>query len=108
MTVDHYEALFNSKYLRWFDIAERKEVTVEIEGVTVEELTLPGGAKDNRPVMRFKGAKKPLVLNKTNANAIAELHGVIPSKWKGKPITLQLSQTKCKGQMRPCIRIKTD
>ena len=105
MTVDYWEALFDREFLRWFDL-DGKEVTVTIEKVSREELTLPGGQKRMKPVLTLKGAKKRLVLNKTNAGTIAELLGNKPSQWVGKSITLFESRTKKSGETVPCIRVK--
>ena len=113
MTVDHWEAMFDAKYLRWFDIVEKGEVEVTIEKVEPEELTMKGGIKKVAPVVTVKGAKKQFVLNKTNSNSIAILHGNQPSKWVGKKITLFVTKTRMwdeetkKMVTKDCIRIKT-
>lgn len=107
MTIDHWEALFDSKYLRWFDIADKGEVTVTIQDAKKEELTMKGGVKKVAPVLTIKGAKKRFVLNKTNAESIALLHGNQPTKWKGKTITLFVTKTKLQGKDTDCIRVRT-
>lgn len=106
MTIDDYEALFDSKYLRWFDIEGKGDIVCTIEKVEREELTLRGGAKKKAPVISIKNGSKPLVLNRTNADSIAELHGNKPSQWPGKRICLFVTTTKLKGKQVNCIRIK--
>lgn len=112
MTIDHYEALFDAKYLRWFDIVERGEVTVTIEDVCREELTMRGGVKKKSPVVTLKGATKQWVLNRTNADMIAKIHGNKPTNWKGKKVTLYVAETQLYNreakQMETvnCIRVK--
>ena len=110
--VDHHEAMFDSTYLRWFHL-EGSPALVEV--VKVErrvELTLRGGAKAYKPVVHLnliKGsidAIKPLVMNKTNSEAIAAIHGVKPSEWPGKQIVLYQDTTKLKGETVNCIRIR--
>lgn len=110
--IDHYEALFNSKYFRWFDL-NGEPALVEIVSVNADvEMTLPGGAKDKRPTMVFKQVKgkidntKPLVLNKTNGNEIAKIHGVKPSAWIGKQIVLFQAMTKLRGEPKDCVRVR--
>lgn len=110
--IDHYEALFNSTYLRWFDL-NGQPALVEIVKVESDiEMTLPGGAKDKRPVLHFKQvngkitAIKPLVMNKTNGNSIAGIHGVKPSAWIGKEIVLFQDVTNCKGKQVNCVRVR--
>lgn len=104
--IDHWEAMFDSTYLRWFDL-DGKEHTVTIESVKQEELTLRGGAKKKAPVVRFCKAKKPLVLNKTNAEKISDLLGTnVTKEWIGKAITLYQTTTNLGGKTTPCIRVK--
>ncbi|TWT57219.1 hypothetical protein KOR42_05770 [Thalassoglobus neptunius] len=106
MTVDHWEALFDSTYLRWFDIEGKGDIKVEIGSVSREELTLRGGAKKVAPVLKFKRAKKPLVLNKTNCDSVAKACGNKPSQWPGKSITLYVTTTKLSGKTVNCIRVR--
>lgn len=110
--IDHFEALFDSNYLRWFDL-QCREFTLEIKSVKQEELTVRGGAKKKAPVVTFTVGKKPLVLNKTNARTIADLcksHRV--SDWIGKRITLYTDSTQLfnqetrKMETVQCIRVK--
>lgn len=115
---DHFEALFNSTYLRWFHLSD-KPALIEIAGVEKDvELTMTGGVKKKAPVLTFKmisGAineVRPLVLNKTNCNAIAAIHGPKPSLWVGKQVVLYPSVTKMfnsetkKMSEVGCIRVR--
>jgi hypothetical protein len=110
--IDEYEALFDSKYLRWFHVQEildregKTEITCTIEKVERVELTLRGGAKKWGPVVTVKGASRQLVLNRTNADTIAELYGSKPSQWVGKKFTLFVTTTKLKGKTVNCLRVK--
>lgn len=107
MSVDHYEALFDSKYLRWMDIVEHGDVLVTISKIERNvELTLRGGVKKKSPLLHFKGASKPLVLIKTNSESIAEIYGNKPSNWIGKQVVLYVTTTDLKGKTVNCIRIK--
>lgn len=106
MTVDHYEALFDSQFLRWFDIEGKGDITCTIDKVVREELTLRGGAKKKSPVVTIKNGSKPLVLNRTNADTIAQLYGNKPSGWAGKRIVLYVDTTNLKGKPVNCIRVK--
>lgn len=107
MTVDHFEALFDATYLRWFDIEGKGDVTVTITKVRREEVTLRGGAKKIAPIVTFNGAKKEFVLNRTNAESIAKVIGSPkPSQWIGKKVTLYVTTTKLKGETVNCIRVR--
>ena len=97
---DHYEALFNHNYLRWFHLQGQPSLC-EITKVEKDvELTLKGGAKTKKPVVHLQQVKgnieevKPLVLNVTNGNAIAQILGARPSKWTGGKIVLYPDTTK--------------
>ena len=111
MTIDHYKALFDATYLRWFDLHE-KPALVEIVSVERVELTLRGGAKKRSPVATIKQVNgsitslKPLVLNRTNADTIAELYGNKPSEWAGKRVVLMVAETQLKGKPVNCIRLR--
>lgn len=126
---DHWQALFDHKYLRWFDL-KNEPALCEIVSVEARvELTLPGGAKARKPVICLKlvqgkveNAKddngktldtlKPLVLNTTNGSTIASIHGPQPSQWPGKQIVLFETTTRLwnketrKMEEVPCLRIR--
>ena len=109
---DHWEALFDKNYLRWFHL-QGQDCVVEISKVEPRvEMTLRGGIKTKKPVVWFKGKEKPLVLNVTNANSIADMLGPKPSKWIGGRVCLYTTTTKMyddglkKMVERDCIRIK--
>lgn len=104
--IDHYEAMFDSQYLRWFDLADKRETTVKITKVEPKELTVRGGAKKTAPVITMEGKKKQFVCNVTNADAIAELYGPKPSEWVGKSITLFVTTTKLSGKEVQCLRVR--
>jgi len=110
--IDEYEALFDSKYLRWFHLLEvlekdgKTEAICTIEKVERVELTLRGGAKKWGPVVTIKGGSRQLVLNRTNADTIAELYGSKPSQWIGKKFALFVTTTKLKGKTVNCLRVK--
>lgn len=66
-----------------------REFDLAIAAVTREELQLPGrSGLIPKIVVAFEGAKKRLVLNKTNASAIKSQHGGEVANWLGKKITL--------------------
>lgn len=105
----HFRELFSEakeeKYLCAY-MLKGNDTTVEIETVGVEEVVGDGGRKENLPVLHFKGAKKGMVLNKTNAKQIAKLHGKDTDGWVGKKITLFPTETQLKGEDVECIRIR--
>jgi hypothetical protein len=56
-------------------------------------------------IISFVNKIKVLICNKTNARAIADLHGEDYSIWPDKTIFLRQAQTDFQGQIVPCIRV---
>jgi|SaaInlV_165m_DNA_1040744.scaffolds.fasta_scaffold30387_3 hypothetical protein len=126
--LDDVDALFDRTYLRWYDLLE-KPALIQILGTEAQvEMTLPGGAKTRKPLLHYECVKgeiakvpqagnvpahfKPLVLNATNGNSIAAIHGRKPSEWVGKEVVLfqdkveMFDKTLRKKVVRDCIRIR--
>lgn len=90
-------------------------IDIPANGITVEisEVVAPNAEKDrtgkniDKGILAFKGAKKRLVLNKTNSKIIALMHGKKASEWVGKTITLTVRYLeKAFGQRNvPVIRV---
>jgi hypothetical protein len=107
------ELAFPSEYLAAEDLNGR-EVTVEIESVTIDEVKLKDGKKERKAILSFKGAKKRLLLNKTNAKTIKAIHGPAPGDierdvtklWVGKAITLYPTTTNAFGEVTDCVRVR--
>ena len=81
------------------------QVSVTIDDVSME--TLEG---DSKPKLRlaFRDKDKALILNKTNAGRIAEMHGAETDGWFGKTIKLYPDKTEFQGKIVDCIRVKLD
>lgn len=95
-------------YLEAGDL-DRKEVTVTIAGHR------PSGKEDkgkdgraiDKPILSFKGTKKELVLNKTNARTVRCLYGNDMANWTGKKVILYPTTCNAFGDPNtPCIRVK--
>ena len=106
--VTHFKQLKDGEYLGAWDLPEDgSTIKVTISLVQQEELFNTGSNKKEwKPVVRFKNAKKAVVLNQTNMDAIASHHGTNPQKWGGKEIELYRAMTKVKGTPTECIRVK--
>jgi hypothetical protein len=94
---------FGSDYLKASDL--RQEATVTIVTVEREEFD-NSGRKDFKPVISFKGTDKQLVLNRTNFQTIADLHGQDTDDWINKPITIFPTQVDFRGKQVMAIRVK--
>ena len=100
----HMNEIYPSKYLRAADL-DGKEVPVEILQVEME--TFPGEDRP-KPVLTFKGRDKGLVLNITNARAIAKRYGDETRDWEGGEIVLITREVDFKGETVEAIRIKVE
>jgi hypothetical protein len=76
--------MFPSNWLKGEELKGKGFVKVVIAGGSMEEM--PDGGQ--KPVLRFQGASKGLVLNKTNGDEIAEAYGEDTDDWIGKSILL--------------------
>lgn len=83
-----------------------KDVTLTIAGIALEDLQLRAGGKKRKPVLSFRETRKKLVLNVTNAESIARIHGVRAEEWLGKPITLYPTQAQFGRETVSCIRVR--
>ena len=61
---------------------------------------------ENKPVVFFQNKKKGVVLNVTNANAIAQYYGDDMDHWAGKTIVLFTMMVSFQGRMQPGIRVR--
>ena len=95
--------MFPSKYLRAADIPAGREVQVIIS--RLEQVAIEGEA-ELKPVLFFEKARKGLVLNKTNALAIAEKYGDDAEFWNGKPVIVFASTVLFQGKNTPCLRVR--
>lgn len=94
---------FPSPYLKASDLQPNKDIEVEIESVTLEEMEQGG---ESRPVVRFAKKKKRFVLNRTNSQTLAEAFGDETMEWVGRKILLFVSSTTFNGRPVQCIRCR--
>lgn len=92
--------LFPSNYLRAADL-QGNDARVRISRVTLENL-----ADEKKPVVYFDGKQKGLILNKTNANTIAQRYGDDTEDWKAVELILYSTSVDVRGERRDAIRIK--
>ena len=95
---------YPSKYLKATDLAGQDR-TVNIRACVQEGLG-EGSEKKVKPVLYFDGGQKGLVLNKTNAQAIAEDYGDDTEAWTGREIVLFIQKVTFQGKLTPAIRVR--
>ncbi len=92
--------MFPSKYLRAADLP-RKGMTLAIDAVEQEKL-----GSDDKWVLYFAdGEERGLVLNKTNALAIADAYGKSTVEWAGRRIHLRKEKVAFQGGRVDAIRV---
>ena len=92
--------MFSGSYLKASDLQGKRSV-VTIDAISQEEV---GG--EPKWILSFRGKEKTLVLNKTNANMIAEITGTDDSDgWAGKQVVLYPAKTDFQGKRVDCIRV---
>jgi hypothetical protein len=104
--VPDYRTMFDNKWIKAWDLGGR-DITVTI--VRVEAGVLENAKakkKDKAPILWFKGAKKPLGLNRTNAKTIAAMYGNSTEDWVDKAITIYPTRTTFGADEVDCIRIR--
>ena len=96
---------FPSKYLSAEDV-HGQDHTVVIERYQAETMPARDGADERKYVLFFRGAKKGLVLNKTNAKTIASQHGNDFDGWIGKQVTIGSTWVEAFGEQILAIRVR--
>jgi len=102
----------DSKYLNSGDLYDPKtgkprEYTLEIVRVIKGELTGEKGRKATKPVLFFRGARKPFAISSTDGKTIASLVGSpLTERWIGARITLFVTTTSVQGETVECIRVR--
>lgn len=91
---------FPSNFIKCEDLQGRP-VQVKMNYVKFEDI---GG--DNKPVLYFIGKEKGMVLNKTNANMIAELYGDETDGWSNQTVELYPTKTDFQGKRVDAIRVR--
>lgn len=77
--------VFPSNYMKQDDA--KQPITATIRDVVQEEINGDHG-KEMKPVMRFNGAVKPIILNKGNWSILSSMYGDDSDAWHGKTIEL--------------------
>lgn len=100
------DTAFPSRYLRAADLDEHATTLVTIDSCSVESVG-QGREAEDKLVIKFAEFPKCLILNKTNANAIAEyLDTRNYELWAGQRIGLVVRDVEYQGKSVPAIRTK--
>jgi hypothetical protein len=92
--------VFGGETLKAADLQGR-DFTLTIQTVQAKEFD-----KGAKLVIRFVGAKKALIANRTNSKRIAMLYGNNTDFWAGRQVTLYPEMVDFKGEATWAIRVK--
>ena len=104
-TKTHWKTLVDPRYIGAYALPNGEDMTVTIERVQLETVTMMGGKKEDHSICYLSG-HKPLILNVTNSKSIHKLYGPFIEDWAGREITLFSSATKLGNEMVECLRIR--
>ena len=96
----HIDQLYPSKFLRCSDL-NNKPLRVTIKSLKREDVV-----GEQKVIMSFTNGTNQLILNKTNARAIAKELGDETKTWPGKEIVLIPAVVDFKGDTVDAIRIR--
>lgn len=82
-----YKEGFKSDYVAAIDMPVGREVTVKIIKIELKKVPDRKGKLKDRWVVTFEGAEKPMLLIRTNAEAIVAMFGKDTDGWLRKSIT---------------------
>lgn len=106
-TVTHWKKLTNPNYIGAHDFQPGQELTITIESVANEMVKNMDGKEESCIVAKIKGAKKPLILNKTNCKLITKVLGTpYIEQWGGGKVILFVAKVKAFGEVVDAIRVK--
>lgn len=94
-------SLFPASFLKAADLQGQPR-TATIDSCAPEQI----GDTETKPVLRFVGIQKGLVLNRTNAAVIAAAYGPETDHWRGRQITLFSMPVNYQGRMVDGIRVQ--
>ena len=101
----HVDLMFPSRYLKAADF-QGEPVQLTITEVFRDKVRMVNGSMVEKYVIRFREAEKELILNKTNAKAIAKILGDSKAvNWAGSTIVLIPTTCEAFGEIVDCIRV---
>lgn len=105
--ITHWKKLTNPNYIGAHDLLPNQEVTVTFESIGIEKVKNSDGKDEDCVVAKLKGAKKPMVLNKTNMKIITKvLETPYIEQWIGKSVIIYAAKVRAFGDTIDALRVK--
>jgi hypothetical protein len=100
-----YAEAFPSKYTKHSDLP--KPVVVTIKLAELEHIKGLNGEQQSKVVVYFARTLKPLILNRTNYEAIMDIAGTDQTdEWGGVKIELYATKVSMQGKMVDAVRVR--
>ncbi len=100
----HYEAMLRGDYLAAVEFGERTP-TFRIASVSLVDMEMDDGKKKTKGVVYFHETDRGLVMNRTNAEAMARMFGNETNEWAGRRVTLHSVEVQLGPKKVPGIRV---
>jgi hypothetical protein len=98
-----FDTIYGSKYLSATEVDKPIQLVIgKVEPVSFEK---PGEPSKKKALLWFNGEDKALVLNKTNASALAYAFGKNFSDWIGNTVELRRESVFFGGKTVPGLRV---
>jgi hypothetical protein len=105
--VTHWRKLVNTNYIGAHDLQPGQELKITFESIAKEPVKTSDGKEEMCIVAKIKGAKKPMILNKTNCKIIAKLvDSPYIEDWAGKTVIIYSAKVRAFGEMVEALRVK--
>jgi hypothetical protein len=106
MDKTHWKKHFDYRFISAEELEKNTVVTIED---IINDEAFNGREKETVTVLKFKGARKGMILNKTNAKTISQvLKSPYVEDWLGKQITLTVRDVSAFGTTTKAIRVLND
>jgi hypothetical protein len=105
--VTHWKRLTNPLFIGAHDLQPKQELVITIKSVAQEMVKGQDGKDEQVVVAQIEGAKKPMILNKTNMKIITKvLDTPYIEEWSGKKIIIYGANVRAFGEMCLALRVK--
>lgn len=107
MSKTHWKKTMNPDYLGAYALEPGQELILTIKHIQEETVTGPDGKKEQCSVIHFVERVKPMILNATNAKAIAKVIGSpYIEDWYGRKIQVYSATVRAFGEMVDALRVR--
>jgi hypothetical protein len=100
---EDFDDMYGSQYLAATDL--KKPITTMIEQVETDDFARQGERKKVKAVLHFRGMKKPMICNKTNALVLAAAFGKDIDDWANQRVVIKAERTTFAGKPTMGLRI---